>query len=61
MELASRVSEEEIREEIKMYKGRVDALSKKINDEADDELKENVDEFLKVNMLRDGKFMLRIN
>ena len=48
VELASRVSEEEVREEIKLFRERVKGLSKKVFDEADDELRENVGEFLTV-------------
>ena len=51
VELASRVSEEELREEIKLFRQRVQNLSTKVFDEADDELRENVGEFLKVKNL----------
>ena len=51
VELASRVSEEELREEIKLFRQRVENLSTKVFDEADDELRENVGEFLKVKNL----------
>jgi len=49
VEPASRVSEEELREEIKLFRERVENLSKKVFDEADDDLRKNVGEFLEVN------------
>ena len=48
VELASRVSEEEVREEVKVFHEKIENISKKVFEEADDDLRENVGEFLKV-------------
>ena len=54
VESASRASEEELREEIKMYQKRVENLNEKVLEEADEELRENVGGFLKVSLLKES-------
>ena len=48
VDLASRVSEEEVQEEIRLYRNRVESLTKQVFEDADDELRNNVGQFLKV-------------
>lgn len=59
---ASRASEEELREEIKMFQTRVDSISEKVFDEADEELQKSAGEFLKVGKILNAKLVfLHIN